>query len=197
MNIEIDRFPVSELRDRFSIGRTALYERMNTLSIKPMKQGTKSYVSGEQLQRMDALDLHLKSGGGLADFTQPVQQTSAEQTEQLSFPIFQSVSSPQSSAMVSVIEGIVQSVFTRLAPQPAQAGMRLAHLRELEEAYEKKWILSTSELADLLGLSATTVRGYGNQFEEAGFTFTRSGIRSRGEVAWKVGKINVDHLEKS
>ena len=188
MNTEIDQFPVSELRDRFSIGRTALYERMNTLSIKPVKQGTKSYVSGEQLRRMDELDFHLKSGGGLADFARPVQQTSGEQTEQLSLPVSQSVSPTQSPAMVSVIEGIVQSVFTRLAPQPAQVGMRLAHLRELEEAYEKKWILSTSELADLLGLSATTVRGYGDQFEEAGFVFTRSGTRSRGEVAWKVEK---------
>ena len=188
MNTEIDRFPVSELRDRFNIGRTALYERMNTLSIKPVKQGSKSYVSGEQLQRMDELDLHLKSGGGLADFGQPVQQTSGEQTEQLSLPVSQSVSPAQSSTMASVIEGIVKSVYTSLVPQPAQVGMRLAHLRELEEAYEKKWILSTSELADLLGLSATTVRGYGHQFEEAGFVFERAGTRSRREVAWRVRK---------
>lgn len=66
--------------------------------------------------------------------------------------------------------------------------MRLAHLRELEEAYEKRWLLSTSEIADLLGLSVNTVRGYGDSFEEAGFIFTRSGNRSRGEIAWKIGK---------
>ena len=191
MKIEIDRFPVSELRDRFNIGRTALYERMNTLSIKPMKQGIKSYVSGEQLRWMDELDAHLKSGGGLADFVQSVHQTSSEQIEQLSLPMSQSVSLTQSLPMVAVIEGIVQSVFTRLAPQPPQGGMRLAHLRELEEAYEKKWILSTSELADLLGLSASTVRGYGDQFQEAGFIFTRAGTRSRGEMAWKIGKIEI------
>ena len=189
MNIEIDQFPVSELKDRYQIGRTALYERMNTLAIKPTKHGTKSYLSGEQLRRMDDLELHLKSGGGLADFATPVQQTFTEQTEQLPIPNPQSISPAQSSAMGAVIEGIVQSVVARIAPQPTQAGMRLAHLRELEEAYEKKWILSTSELADLLGLSANTVRGYGDQFEEAGFMFERSGTRSRGEVAWKVGKI--------
>jgi len=189
VNTEIDRFPVSELRDRYQIGRTALYERLNSLSIKPSKQGTKSYVSGEQLRRMDDLESHLKSGGGLADFAQPVQQTFGEQTEQLSAPNSQAISPTQSSALASMIDGIVHSVFTRITPHPAQAGMRLAHLRELEEAYEKKWILSTSELADLLGLSATTVRGYGDQFEEAGFVFTRSGTRSRGEVAWRVGKL--------
>ena len=188
MNTEIDRFPVSDLRDRYRIGRTALYKRMNKLAIKPVKQGTKSYLSGEQLQRMDELELHLKSGGGLADFAKPVQQTFTEQTEQLQKSNIQPKSPPQSSAMGAVIEGIVQSVFTCIAPQPAQAGMRLAHLRELEEAYDKNWILSTSELADLLGLSATTVRRYGDQFEEAGFLFTRAGTRSRGEVAWKVDK---------
>ena len=189
MNIEIDQFPVSELKDRYQIGRTALYERMNTLAIKPTKHGTKSYLSGEQLRRMDDLELHLKSGGGLADFAKLVQQTFTEQTERLSTPNPQAISPAQSSSMGTVIEGIVQSVFTRIAPQPAQAGMRLAHLRELEEAHEKNWILSTSELADLLGLSANTVRGYGDRFEEAGFVFTRSGTRSRGEVAWSVGKI--------
>ena len=188
MNTEIDRFPVSDLRDRYQIGRTALYERMNTLAIKPAKHGTKSYLSGEQLRRMDDLELHLKSGGGLADFAKPVQQTFTEQTEQLQTQNPQAISPAQSSAMGVVIEGIVQSVFTRIAPQPAQAGMRLAHLRELEEAYEKKWILSTSELADLLDLSANTVRGYGDQFEEAGFQFQRAGTRSRGEVAWRVEK---------
>ena len=188
MNIEIDQFPVSELKDRYQIGRTALYERMNTLAIKPTKHGTKSYLSGEQLRRMDDLELHLKSGGGLADFAQPIQQTFTEQTEQISVSNSQLISPAQSLAMGAVIEEIVQSVFTRVAPQPAQAGIRLAHLRELEEAYEKKWILSTSELADLLGLSANTVRGYGDQFEEAGFVFNRVGTRSRGEVAWRVEK---------
>ena len=189
MNIEIDQFPVSELKDRYRIGRTALYERMKTLAIKPTKHGSKSYLSGEQLRRMDDLELHLKSGGGLSDFAQPVQQALTEQTEQLSAPNIQSISAAQSSVMGAVIEGIVQSVFTRLSPQPAHVGMRLAHLRELEEAYEKNWILSTSELADLLGLSPTTVRGYGDQFEEAGFVFMRFGTRSHGEVAWKVEKI--------
>lgn len=66
--------------------------------------------------------------------------------------------------------------------------MRLAHLRELEEAYEKCWLLSTSEIADLFGLSVNTVRGYGDSFEEAGFVFTRSGNRSRDEIAWKTSK---------
>ena len=194
VNTEIDRFPVSDLPDRYSIGRTALYERMGVLAIKPEKQGNKSYVSGQQLQALDDLDNHVKRGGVLSDFSGCVQRTFTEQSEQLIVSSPSQLTSSTSSGLPALIEGAVESLVSRLAPlfstpQPLKAGMRLAHLRELEEAYEKCWLLSTSEVADLLGLSVNTVRGYGNSFEEAGFVFTRSGNRSRGEIAWKIRKV--------
>lgn len=51
-----------------------------------------------------------------------------------------------------------------------------------EEAYKNGWLLSTQELAALLKLFPSTVRGYGTQFKDAGFVFTRAGTRKRGEV---------------
>jgi len=43
-------------------------------------------------------------------------------------------------------------------------------------------------VADLLNLSRATVRGYSEQFEDAGFVFTRTGTRKREEVAWEIGR---------
>jgi hypothetical protein len=194
VNIEIDRFPVSDLPNRYSIGRTALYERMGILAIKPEKQGNKSYVSGKQLQALDDLDNHVKRGGILSDFGGRVQRTFGEQSGQLTVSSPGQLVPPTPSGLSALIEGAVESLVGRLAPffttpQAPKAGMRLAHLRELEEAYEKRWLLSTSEIADLLGLSVNTIRGYGDSFEEAGFVFTRSGNRSRGEIAWKISKV--------
>jgi hypothetical protein len=193
VNTEIDRFPVSDLPDRYSIGRTALYERLGVLAIKPEKQGNKSYVSGQQLQTLDDLDAHVKRGGVLSDFDGRVQRTFGEQSGQLAVSSPSQLVPSTSSGLSALIEGAVESLVGRLAPffvtpQAPKAGMRLAHLRELEEAYEKRWLLSTSEIADLLRLSVNTVRGYGDSFEEAGFLFTRSGNRSRGEIAWKISK---------
>ena len=37
-----------------------------------------------------------------------------------------------------------------------------------------QWLLSTSELAQLLKVSPKTVRSYGEQFSDAGFVFTLS-----------------------
>ena len=219
---EIDPYPVSELTTRFSIGRTALYARMNSLTITPTKQGSKAFVSSWQLQRLDALHEHLLKGGELADFER-VHRPDGEFGEQadlvLSDAIPTELDQKEAGGALGVLRMDVKSAASLVAdlvvnplvsgikeallavfPAPlsrAERGLRLSHLRELEEASEKGWLLSTSELADLLGLTASTVRSYGSQFFQAGFTFTRSQVtRARGELAWKVGKMTVVEVTK-
>ena len=85
----------------------------------------------------------------------------------------------------SCLNSIERLIVKRLVPS---AGSRLSYLRELEEAYEKGWLLNTSEVASLLRLSSKTVCAYGEEFEDAGFVFTRAGIRKGGEIAWAVDK---------
>jgi hypothetical protein len=87
------------------------------------------------------------------------------------------------------MEAIASRLMPMIASQLKPAHDPLASLRGLEEAYRNQWLLSTLELAQLLKLSPKTVRGYGEQFSDAGFVFTRAGIRKRGEVAWKIGKL--------
>ena len=85
------------------------------------------------------------------------------------------------SALVGVIETVVQ----KLIPNNKSP---LAYLRDLEEAHQNGWLLSTSELAKLLGLSSKTIAGYGQEFSDAGFVFTRAGTRKGGEIAWSIEK---------
>ncbi|MBD0344908.1 MAG: hypothetical protein ICV63_08805 [Coleofasciculus sp. Co-bin14] len=67
---EIDRIWVKDLEKRYGIGKTALYTRLESLQIKPIKDGKRSYVSGEQLTELDKLDEHLRSGGVLPSLRQ-------------------------------------------------------------------------------------------------------------------------------
>jgi hypothetical protein len=78
--------------------------------------------------------------------------------------------------------------YIRLQLGMMPAPSRLSYLRELEEACTQQWLLSTSELADLLGLTPGTITDYGEEFSDAGFTFTRAGKRKGGEIAWRIGK---------
>ena len=185
MNTKIDRFPVSQLPDRYGIKRTALYERLKALSIKPEKQGNKSYIDSDLVVQLDQLHAHIQRGGVINDFGSESEQLKIEQTNSTG----QLASINQSGTLVALVEvlasRLVPAIISKLTPPTAP----LAHLEALEKAYEKDWLLSTSELAQLLGLSPRTIRKYGNTFNEAGFTLTRAGTRARQETAWRVSKV--------
>ena len=115
-------------------------------------------------------------------------QKSSRQLDLSSGQVGQFTVTEQHSALAGLIEAIASRLMPMIASQLKPAPDPLASLRGLEEAYRNQWLLSTSELAQLLKLSPATVRGYGEQFSDAGFVFTRAGTRKRGEVAWKISK---------
>jgi hypothetical protein len=186
--MEVDRVPLAQLPSRYSIARSAVYTRLKDLQISPSKDSKKAYVNAEQLQLLDALHEHIQKGGTTGEFLKQREQkqTGQSRTEE-SLVLLQDnpgqISLTQPGALVTLVETIVK----RLLPK---SGSRLSYLRELEEAYEKGWLLSTSEVADLLGLSPKTVASYGQAFADAGFVFTRAGTRKRGEIAWAIDKVS-------
>lgn len=212
-DVQLDTFPVSELQHRYKIVRSAVYTRLEALNIKPEKQGGRAYVDGEQLKLLDALDEHIEKGGTTAEFVESrassgqVQKSSGQagqsgelmpssgqqpkssgQIEKSSGQAGQFIVTEQHSALAGLIEVLASRLIPMIASQLKPAHDPLASLRGLEEAYRNQWLLSTSELAQLLKVSPRTVRGYGDQFEDAGFVFTRAGTRKRGEVAWEISK---------
>ena len=76
------------------------------------------------------------------------------------------------------------------AEQDALPTNPLAELSALEKAYEKRWILSTSQLASILKLNSKTLARQ-KSFERHGFTFTRCG-QVGAEIGWRVGKVELD-----
>lgn len=199
---ELNRVPVAQLPSKYGIVKSVLYDRINRLGIKPQKIGNKSYLSGEQLELLDQLDAHINAGGSMAEFADRNTRQSGGQSDE---PKSELESLGQSGGQLTateltgsqfglipqLIEGLVvrlvPAIVRQLSPLPSAIDP-VAHLRSLEEACRNGWLLSTSELAALLKLSPATVRGYGEQFEDAGFVFTRAGTRKRGEVAWEISK---------
>ena len=185
--MEVDRVPVSQLPSRYGIARSALYTRLKDLKIEPHKQGKKAFVDADQLEQLDALHSHIQNGGTTGEFLKQSDSSGLLATHDSpgqSRAIVQDspgqITASPTAALVTVVEAIVK----RLIPAPS----RLSYLRELEEAYSQGWLLSTSELADLLGLTSGTITDYGQEFNDAGFTFTRAGKRKGGEISWRVGK---------
>ena len=197
--MEVDLIPLSQLPSRYGIARSNVYNRLKDLKIEPRKQGRKAFVSASDLKLLDQLHAHLSQGGVTNDFLKQQHnqfpQIVTDSTSELSVNSPVSVpnqSEPaitlQPTALISVVEAVVK----RFIPT---SNSRLTYLRELEEAYQNDWLLSTSEVANLLGLTQKTITSYGQEFSDAGFVFTRAGMRKRGEIAWAIDKQTSDWSE--
>ena len=192
----VDLIPLSQLPSRYGIARSNLYTRLKDLKIESVKQGRKAFITAASLQLLDGLHAHLEQGGTTSEFINLIEQ-SAQNHQLVEIPnnspfISNSWETEYSSeptislnpgALVGVIETVVKSLIT-----PSRS--RLTYMRELEEAYQNQWLLSTSEVADLLGLNPKTITNYGQEFNDAGFIFERAGIRKGGEIAWSIDKVS-------
>jgi hypothetical protein len=189
---ELDLMPVASLSDRYGVARSNVYNRLSALQIEPEKQSGKSFINADQLAQMDQLDQHLKAGGTLGDFFgagsnelsyRPMGQVEKSYRTQDKMP---DLSQPMALAMGGMVEAIAAKVYDLMTIQPPQPSDPLANLRTLEEAYQNRWLLSSSQLAPLLGLKGLPS---GEAFQRHGFTFTRSG-KNGVESAWQVEKIS-------
>lgn len=66
--------------------------------------------------------------------------------------------------------------------------MPLENLRSLEDAYQHGWVLSTSQISELLGVAGKTLAKK-ESFNRHGFTFTRASEKVGVEVGWMIGKV--------
>jgi hypothetical protein len=60
--------PVSDLCDRYQIEISDVYARIELLSMVPETLNGRDFIDANELKVMDALDIHVKSGGTITDF---------------------------------------------------------------------------------------------------------------------------------
>jgi DNA-binding Lrp family transcriptional regulator len=189
----IDLVPLTQLPSRYGIARSNLYNRIKELKIETVKQGRKAFVTAAQLELLDNLHAHLERGGTILGFLQILKKRGYQLT-----PVASLVEKTDNAEPIIVLNPLalvntIETVVKRLIPQ---SNNRLTYLKELEEAYQNSWLLSTSEVSELLGLTPKTIANYGQEFNDAGFTFTRVGTRKGGEIAWSIDKQN-DWMESA
>jgi DNA-binding Lrp family transcriptional regulator len=187
----IDLVPLTQLPSRYGIARSNLYNRIKDLKLESVKQGRKAFVNADQLQLLDGLHAHIERGGTTLGFIQLLKKQGYQLTHDstVNSPVSYSEdlnhSEPTISLNPTALVNVIETVVKRIVPQSTR---RLTYLEELESAYQNGWLLSTSEVSDLLGLTSKTIASYGIEFSDAGFLFTRAGTRKGGEIAWSIDK---------
>jgi hypothetical protein len=165
---------VNQLQDRYDLSRKALYDRLKALKIQLARSGNKVFANDQQLEILDELNDHLKSGGTLKNFS-PALATTA---------IVETVTSPLNTVQSSLNN---DTLTLALIDYLANLNQRspLDNYRDLEEAMQNDWVLTSGELERLLGVS---IRTKGDYCDRGCWRFTKAGRIGR-EQGWKVSKI--------
>lgn len=197
--VEIESFPVKDLPDRYSIGRTILYERMNALNITPERQGNRGYITLEQLNLLDDLDKHIKSGQTTPEFlrqhgitSEPgvynVRSVRSERGEQMEngFQTETAIARRESSiptTLVQLPEELIQilALFLDSRVDPFHQYDALA------KAAREGYYLPTSMLLPLLSRKSIPKLDDHDRFKSMGFVFWKLG-KIGNQYQWKITK---------
>jgi hypothetical protein len=180
MNIEIDNYPVSQLQSRYSIGKQAVYNRLDALDIKPSKEGNRSYLTADQVRLLDDLHEHIKAGGTMADFP----GISLPQLE-MGSPLDR-VESPLDAVETSITAAANFADLVKAIASVVQPTDPLRYMEVLERAAEKGWLLTTAEVRELIGVKPTAAKGE-DSYQRGCWLFTKAG-KIGSQTAWRVGK---------
>lgn len=187
---EIDKFPVNQLEPRYELARSAVYTRMKQLGIKPHRVGNKAYITGNELQWMDALHAFInETGGSAAEFIEANGLNPNANGRNSKGRMVVNDNSPGSDLLPTGDFGKLIRAFTEAlsrAQQPPPDPVK--PYRDLEDAARNRWELSTSVVARCLGVTPAEIVRCGNYFQDAGFIFTKVGYRQDGQEAWRVSK---------
>jgi hypothetical protein len=185
MTVEIDPFPVAALQDRYNLGKQAVYNRIDALSIQTFKQGNKSYITADDVELLDQLHDHISTGGKMDDFKSPRTELVTRPLDRLdksTSPLDRLDTPTGQIDTLGEVAALVEAIARHLRPtEPLQ------HLKALEEAAAAGWLLSSAEVEGLIGCKPRMKSGE-SQFTRGSFGFVRSG-KIGNQSAWKVVKV--------
>ncbi|MBW4677146.1 MAG: hypothetical protein KME52_25015 [Desmonostoc geniculatum HA4340-LM1] len=176
---------ISSLQERYKLNsRQAVNNRINGLGIEPVVRGK---ISCEQLEILDRLDIHIRSGGAIADFPiLPEVQPSALDKQDLTMdiePFDYAQDKPDQIAAINVMAQLIEKMMSYAY---ARNSSPLAGYEELEKAIANEWVLPTSKIKELIGATPKTSKNE-ESFVRGSFVFVKVG-KIGLETGWKVSK---------
>jgi DNA-binding transcriptional regulator YiaG len=180
----IDRMRTRQVAERYGIEYNSLHNRMNKLGIKPTKEGRESFLSGEDISLLDRLHIHLSvSGNTFANFiieegaVIPLARESGnEKKMELVKSSNVSNGSIVSSELVEILNVFTRQQYDVLTPQ-----------KKLLEAATHKFLLTTDQVATILGYSRNTISSWESGTNKIGFSFTK--IKEGSSTLWQISQV--------
>ena len=188
------RLGVNELCDRYNIkSRKSLYSRLDGLNITLDKDGNKSFATEEQVKLLDQQNEHIKNGGTLKNFFPTIHAEVTVHNTSQDLDTTRILETTQHSTQLQVtpqlLGDIVESASNAIA-QKMTPPDPLWYLGRLETARASSWLLTTSQVKELIGIKPRC-KGGGKTFRRGSFIFIKSG-KIGNQTSWKVQKVTDD-----
>ena len=161
---------------------STFHNRMVKLGIKPERRGRQSFLIQHQIQLLDRLDEHLRTGGTFGNFvieegaTIPMAKTSSsmELVSSNSHSIA-STGSIGNTEIVTALQTIANANYDILTPQ-----------KRLKEAADDRFVLTTEQISKIVGLSHSTISSWKTGTRKLGFLFQKE--HEGSSVVWRVSR---------
>lgn len=157
---------------------STFHNRMTKLKIKTERRGRQSFLNQEQIKLLDRLDTHLKQGGTFSNFiieegeVQPVIINTEEtriSPAKTSAPVVIG-----NAEIITALQAIAISNHDILMPQ-----------KNLKEAVENDYLLTTAQVSQILNMSPSTISSWKSGTRKLGYLFYKE-HEGQSAVVWRV-----------
>ena len=176
------KYSVKDLQERYDLKtRQSVYGRLKAIEAQTLKEGNKTYVTEDIVNKLDQLQEHLTLGGSIKTFTPTVVATVHNSLDSVNHSLD---TNPQYTQLnlFDQLEPLLNPLIDKVAEKLTLSNP-INHWEKLDVAAEKRYILTSKEIETLLG-----TKPKGKEWKRGAFLFTCVG-KIGNQNGWKVTKI--------
>ena len=184
-------FPAEEvtakvLVDRYEVSKQTLYTRLSAIGVTGTKRGKQVFFNQSEVYQLDAAHYFLSKGYGLKDLKSASVSFDSDSTDSgsgspspINSDVTELVIAPQQERVVMALTASIREALQSTTPPPPRDPL-LAY-RQLQEAFEQKYQLTSQSLREILGVAQSTVNSWSSTVSRNGYI-----LKKVGAGKWRV-----------
>ena len=172
------------LVDRYEVSKQTLYTRLSAIGVTGTKRGKQVFFNQSEVYQLDAAHYFLSKGYGLKDLKSAsvsfdVDSDSGSPNITPPTDVTELVIAPQQERVVMALTASIREALQSTTPPPPRDPL-LAY-RQLQEAFEQKYQLTSQSLREILGVAQSTVNSWSSTVSRNGYI-----LKKVGAGKWRV-----------
>ena len=172
------------LVDRYEVSKQTLYTRLSAIGVTGTKRGKQVFFNQSEVYQLDAAHYFLSKGYGLKDLKSASVSFDADSdsgSPNINPPtdVTELVIAPQQERVVMALTASIREALQSTTPPPPRDPL-LAY-RQLQEAFEQKYQLTSQSLREILGVAQSTVNSWSSVVSRNGYI-----LKKVGAGKWRV-----------